>query len=141
MSVFLGTHNYYLTNFFFMKLGREVMHLIGNSTPYSFSPWVWSVQNDWCPNLCSRCSNWTSLRGTITLLILLNLQRMNKFSQNKFCEIEKYEGRMRLEFEIHIFLWRQLWSVALRQINLGTMKNHVHTSISYLNFYFILWKF
>jgi hypothetical protein len=53
---------------------------------------------------------------------------------------EKYEHDGRLNVKIHsLFCGDNLWTVSLKQMNVGVVRDHGHTEKFYLNYYFF-WR-
>jgi hypothetical protein len=91
------------------------------STMLYFQPF----QNGRRSNYWGGCKTWTNQHGTMEFCVPTDVYNTftNIYEKNK-----KYEHVGQFKFKIHIlFHADNSWTVALRQIQFGTVKDHGHT--------------
>jgi hypothetical protein len=113
------------------------MPLKVTSTPYFLIPYLQAFQNGGRLNFWGGCKTCTSQRGTIKCCVLIDFQGWTSFNETIFVKNKKYEHGGRFNVKIHsLFCGDNSWTVALRQMNFGIIRDHGHTYKLYLNHFF-----
>jgi hypothetical protein len=112
-----------------MKFGSEVMALKVTSTPYLLIPYFQAFQNGGRSDFWGGCKTCTSQRRTMTFCTLIIFKGWTTSNETIFVKNKKkYEHGGRLNVKIHsLFCGDNSWTVALRQMNFGRVRDHGHT--------------
>jgi hypothetical protein len=133
-------NNVWTNLWIFMKFSRKIKPLKVTSTPYFLIPYLQPFQNGGRSNFWDGCKTCIIQRGNMKFCFLIDLQRMNNFKWDHFCQNKKYEHGGQFNVKIHsLFCGNNSWTVALRQINIGVVKDHGHIYKFYLNHCFV-WR-
>jgi hypothetical protein len=112
----------------FHEIQQRGMPFKVTSTPYLFIPWLQPFQNYGYSDFWGGYESRNSQCGTIKFCMLIGLERMNNFYSVFYEKPKKIWTWLWLKVKIHVFFnGDDLWTVALRQMKFGTVKDHGHT--------------